>query len=311
MLKQKSKVKFDELTHSYWLDDKELIGVTSLMKIMGVSADYSGIDEATLAHAAELGTQAHKAIEDYINGRPVVAEKLIKSFKDLNLDPARIQTEFLVSDEKNVASSIDLLFNVDGDVYDIIDMKRNDRLHRDALAWQLGIYKYLLEKTYEVRVFNCWCLPIKKGSKDDILSDTCQPLVKIVPKSAEEVEKLIALYREGKTYQVPAKEHSIELALKEEEIADYTDAVAYLANLDLQAKEAKAIVERFNGVLYDYMLENDIDELSCPEGKVKLKRPYSTTRLDSAALKKKYPAIAEECSKTSEVKGSVSFKFNE
>ena len=54
-------VHFDEGNHIYTRlsDGKTLCGVTSMMKLMGVSPDYSGVSDEVLRIAAERGRKIH------------------------------------------------------------------------------------------------------------------------------------------------------------------------------------------------------------------------------------------------------------
>ena len=52
VLKQNKKVYFDELTHTYLMGEKELTGVTTMMKIMGVAPDYGDVPKEVLERAA-------------------------------------------------------------------------------------------------------------------------------------------------------------------------------------------------------------------------------------------------------------------
>jgi hypothetical protein len=52
--------RFDEGTHSYFLGDRRLIGVTEAIQAAGLT-DFSRIDPAVLARAAERGNAVHRA----------------------------------------------------------------------------------------------------------------------------------------------------------------------------------------------------------------------------------------------------------
>ena len=166
-----SRVQFLPDEHRYILDKtKELIGATTLLKKHGLTPDYSGISKEVLEHAAEMGTQAHQAIEDYINGKATVDTPLLRSFKKLGLDI--IATEYMVTDYETVASFIDLVARVDDTTVDIIDMKRTTTVHKESVSWQCSLYAYLFETLNpKIKVRNLYCLPIKKGNVDDISKD--------------------------------------------------------------------------------------------------------------------------------------------
>ena len=105
-LKVNKKVFFSDIVHCY-LNDKgeELIGVTSLMKKHGLGADYSGIPQDVLERAAERGSRVHRLLEDYDNGKAVEDCPILQSYKSLGLQVAA--SEYLISDNRTVASSID------------------------------------------------------------------------------------------------------------------------------------------------------------------------------------------------------------
>ena len=294
-LYESKRVKFYEFGHKYLLDGKdELIGVTTLMKKHGLSPDYSGIDPDVLAHAAELGSQAHRRIEAYINGTPVPETRLIKTYRDLGLNVVR--TEYLVTDESAVASSIDLLAQTGEGVYDIIDMKRTSSVHRDALAWQLGIYKYLfLLNNPWAKVGKCWCLPIKKGNKDDIEADECGLLVEIQPVPEAEVKRLLEAEANGETYQ-PAEDGG-KMPVP---YSDVAVAVSTFRKLEEIKNTVKALEATYKEIC---------DRLAFDDVVIKLKRPYATTKFDTAKFKAEHPDLYDGYTYNSVVKGNVTIKL--
>lgn len=58
-----NEIKFDEKTHKYFLDGKEIPSVSELCQPISKMI-YGDIDEATLQRAAERGTAVHKATEE-------------------------------------------------------------------------------------------------------------------------------------------------------------------------------------------------------------------------------------------------------
>lgn len=303
---ESQRVKFYEFGHKYLLDGKrELIGVTSLMKKHGLSPDYSGIDAATLSHAAALGTAAHKRIEDYCEGRPVPDCKLIKSFKKLGLNIERC--EYLVTDEETVASSIDLLAKVEEGVYDIIDMKRTSSVHRDALAYQLGFYKTLFLKNNPwAEVRKCFCLPIKKGNKDDIEADSCGALVEITPVPEEKVLALIKAETEGREYKEESENTNI---LPYSDIMIAINCTRKINELMKSLDLLEQAYDEARGRIYDKMMEHNVDKLEVGGLSITLKRPYTKTSIDSARLKEEKPEVYDKYTKTCTVKGNVTIKL--
>lgn len=305
-----SKVTFFEETHSYVCGKKVLIGVTSLMKKHGLSADYSGVSEETLAHAAEIGTMAHRLLEQYDNKESVVQNSLIKSYAKLGLNV--IASEYLISDNKVIASSIDKVIEVDETTVDLADVKRTSSLHKDALAWQLGIYKYLFElQNPGIKVRDCYCIHIKKGNEDDVEKDTIKSYTKIEPVDAKEVKKLIACEKKGELYEAPEKAGTkVSKVIAKDKLATLGMAVANIAAFDAMKKVEEEKIAGIREELYEWMLENGKDELTGDGFTVKLKKPYNTTRIDTAGLRAAHPDIADKFSVTSTTKGSISFTIN-
>ena len=303
-LKSNSRVFFDEVSHTYLLDDdKVLIGVTSLMKKYGLSPDYSGIPEATLRKAAEEGTSIHKEIEDYDNCVSVLNTELIDGYRKLGL--RHISSEYLVSDNETVASAIDGVYesNVPGQV-DLIDYKSTQKVHTRALEWQLGIYKYLFGlQNPEIKVNRCYCLHIDKKKREIIA------LVSINPVDESLVKALIEAEREGKAFADPYTPESASLAIQDD-LPAYVDNLKLVADLKARIKEAEAFIKTCDSRILAYMGENNLEELSTGDGVIKIKKGYQRKTVDTARLAKDYPQLAAKYEKTTEVSASIIYKSN-
>ena len=308
-----TRVVFDEGPHEYTLDGHvRLLGVTSLMKKQGLSADYSGIDEETLAHAATLGSEAHQVIENYCNGLPTVDTPLVRSFAKLGVNT--VATEYLVSDNELVASSVDLVVGSGENSVELWDMKRTSTVHRDALAWQLGIYKYLFELANpSIKVTACKCLPIKKGNKDNIDKDTCGKPIEIKPVTSLEVETLLQCERDGAIYiPIDDSDDSDDMAviLGGENALTVADCAKRLAEAQGLVKMLEDKLAAFKDSAYQYMLSHDKNEIKANGIRLKLKRPYNSSRFDSKGFKAAHPQLAEEFTNVTEVKGNVTITIN-
>lgn len=304
-LNENTTIYFDDLTHSYWLGEKQLSGVTSLMKEFGLAPDYSGVPSAALEKAAERGTAIHKLLEDYDNGAVVVETPELKAYKKLALNV--IASEYLVSDNDTVASFIDKVIQVDEKTVDLADIKTSSILYTDSVGVQLGFYAYLFEiQNPHLKVRNCYGVHVRSGKAK---------LVQVQRYPAEQMAELIARKRDGKTgglntLPTPPALPSITEVLPAEEIATILSAEVEIAKAKalIKAWEEKAgeLKDRITG----YMLANHLTEIAAGEGVYKLKDEYTRETIDSKKLKDKYPAIAAECSKTSIVKASITYKDN-
>ena len=168
-LYENDKVYFDDLTHTYLMGDTQLTGVTTMMRQMGVAPDYTGIPEDVLQHAADRGHAVHRAIECYckriesdIDPEFIeVAAADLGAFKDLGVQA--LENEYLVSDNRSIASSIDMILP-DGDAVQLVDIKTTSLVHKEAVAWQLSIYKWLFGlQNPDIKVTALWCLHIREG----------------------------------------------------------------------------------------------------------------------------------------------------
>lgn len=139
----KSKVVFDEISHTYDFLGMKLSGITSLLHRTLFADKYTGIDPSILAKAAEYGHNIHEQIE-------IVDSLGVESDNPSVMDYCRIKrennlttlrNEYLVSDELQYASSIDIVF----DDFSLADIKTTSKLDMEYLSWQLSIYAYLFE----------------------------------------------------------------------------------------------------------------------------------------------------------------------
>lgn len=307
------KVVFDDFTHSYLCGDKVLMGCTTLMKKHSLSPEYGSIPEDVLMAAAARGTAVHKCLEAYDNGEAVVFTDTIykgelvltaDQLKD-NLDAYKrlglniIASEYLVSDNKTVASSVDKVIDIGSDTeVDLGDVKTTSELHMKALSVQLGVHKYLFEKqNKKIKVRKCWGIHIRNGK---------EVYKEVTPWPAEKVEALLKAEANGELYTEEVTEAVAVMA--EERLAAYVEAETMLADLKAKAKEIEDRQALIREEIYATMLEKNIDEMPYGNGKIVLKRSYTSNRVDSTKLQKNYPDAYKDCLKTSETKGSVSFK---
>ncbi len=316
-LKQNRKVVFDELTHSYWCGDAELVGVTTLMKHQGLSANYEGIDPHVLAHAAARGTAIHRTLEDYDNGdmiiQPITVDdneggKLtidtgdeLAAYRALGLKV--LASEYLVSDNKTVASSIDKVLETDEDsTVDLGDVKTTSTLHIDALEWQLSIYAYLFElQNKGVKVRNLFGIHVRNG----------KAAVRQVRRiDTDTIKKLIKCEREGEKFIAGWEGSELSSVIPANEIAELVGCEREIAALEAALKTAQSLIRERRDTIYSYMLANGIGELKCPSGSYKLARPSVRASFDSKRLKEDNPEIYAKYVSHFEVSGRVTFKPN-
>lgn len=150
-------IDFIEMTHSYIHNKKkglELEGITStLIKYAYPDAyktpDYMSEEqwEETLANAAVKGTEVHRDIQNYCENCTLPSTPEGRSWMEMEQEHKIewIENEYLVSDNKNFASQIDIVALVNGEL-SIIDIKRTSELHYDTVTLQTSIYKMWFDK---------------------------------------------------------------------------------------------------------------------------------------------------------------------
>ena len=295
-LRKNKEVAFNEWLHVYTASDGHtLIGVTELMKRHGLSPDYGGISKDVLEKAAARGTAIHQLLQDYDDGKAVIEDENLKAYKALGLKVHC--SEYLVSDNEIVATFIDKVL----DDCSLADVKTTSSVHRRPLEWQLSIGAYLFElQNPGKKVPHLYCIHVRDGKAK---------LIEVSRIPNEAVERLLECERCGVVYSDNPVPDDAALALEEQAVV-LAEQLDQIARLKLAIKETEQASAELQQRLYDYMAENNLDEMACELGTFVRKAPYTKKALDSTRLKKEKPELYEQYLKESEVKGSITFKTN-
>ncbi len=286
------RVDFDETTHSYLLDGcKYLMGVTSLMRKHGLSANYKGVSEDTLEKAAERGSKGHAVIEEYCKFKKHGNTKIIKSFKALKLDV--MDNEFLVSDFEMVASKIDILLSD----YSIVDIKFTSQLHVEALQWQLSIYAYLLESYYGVKVPKVYALHYDKQYNCKLIE------IQRLPDSY--VIDLLEAERECQTYE------PLPIVTKADKaVSQLYEVTKYIDNLKKRIKEAETQQKEMQQAFLSQMEATNTKSIITEFCRITYIAESTREMVDAKALKESEPEIYEKYKKITTIKPSVRILIN-
>ena len=294
----KSPVVFNQELHTYHLDGVELSGVTGMLHKTLFADKYAGISEETLKKAAAYGTSVHEGVElletlGADDGSQEVRNyNTIKTSAGFNFEAS----EYLVSDEQNIASCIDLVFtDKDGEIV-LADIKTTyGGLDKEYLSWQLSIYAYLFERQNpNLKV---------KGLAGIWLRKSEYKLEPITRRPDEDVEKLIREFAEGsectvsKSAGVPAP------------ILSLADSIA---DMERTIKSWTAKRDELKDKILQLMKDNNCDKVEL-DGRVLITRVAPTTReaFDSKAFKEAQPELYKQYVKTSEVKESLKITVRE
>ena len=190
----KSKVRFDEEHHRYFLGEKELSGITGTLIKKAFPDTYKGIPDAILAKSAERGSVVHQNLELFdticnsdVNIMPSVLPE-VKDYNEMLISYGlhHVDSEYLVTDNENFASAIDkVLADDEGNIY-LADIKTTATLHYDNVSLQLSIYaKWFEEQNPDLKVKEIVCMWFKNGQSK------FQPLPRV---SDEQIDELINAY---------------------------------------------------------------------------------------------------------------------
>lgn len=146
-----SGVLFNEELHEYWLGDKQLSGISEVLRRQLYPNMYSAIPKRILEMAADYGTSVHKSIEEFqknwINDGTQELQDFIQICKENNL--IHEASEYTVTDGKHWASNIDQVFRSGDDTFTIADVKTYSKMtpeKQELARYQLSCYAMFLEQ---------------------------------------------------------------------------------------------------------------------------------------------------------------------
>ena len=287
------KIIFNEKTHQYFLDGRELISVTTLLRKHGLAQDYGNVDPAVLKAKAERGKQIHAELEAYAKNGEIGFSKELSYFIDyINKNGISIhKVEFIVHNDI-CAGTIDLVAISLEDGYLFIDHKTTAQRHKDAESWQLSLYVYLYER----------CTPeqLKKDRTKlrvlHYLEDGFETYD--LPRIADaEIDKLMECERNGTLYK---REIVGITASQLKEVEEIEEVIAYHENL---LKESKRRYENMQQALMMAMKQNGVTSHDFGRIKITYTPPSTRTTIDTEKLLKEHPEINKvNYQKTSPVK---------
>lgn len=290
-------VKFFEEDHRYILGETELQGITgAISKQLGLADVFDNIPAAILDKATQRGNQIHKSIQRFNSEWIDDGTEQVKSYIQLCKDNGILAetNEYLVSDLKNFASSIDLVARVDEDTFDLYDIKTwatatNDNLMK--ARYQLSIYAhYFVLNNPGAKVRNLAIIHLRETEKDHIAE-----LIPVQRIPSDICEELLQTYLEGREFQNP---YAIPEDIKTEE-SRIRELMAMKESVESQLSEIKSkIMKRMEA----------LDIKSWATDTMKITRKLGTTRtsFDLASFKDAYPDLNyQDFTKTSKISGSL------
>ncbi|WP_455095871.1 PD-(D/E)XK nuclease family protein [Prevotella koreensis] len=298
MIKLKpSGVLFNHEEHRYFLNGKELHGITSILKKQLFKDKYKDIPQFVLDKAAERGTMIHENIELYDAGfEPAVSSpelnnyKLIKNAHEL----ITIANEYIVTDGSNFASGIDLVLGDKEDNIILADIKTTSVLDKEYTQWQLSIYAYLFElQNPKLKVSQIYALWLRDEKHEFAELNRIDTAI---------VKDLLQCEIESRQFVNPVMktDANVPAGIKNAEMAVYT--------LITQIKKLDAKKKQLSEGLLKLMQENDVKSY---KGEfITLSRKAASTRedIDKKKLKEEYPEIYAACVKTTKINETLQIR---
>lgn len=296
MLLNDSGVIFNQDAHTYHLNGVPLKGITGVLSRHLFSNKYDNIPDYILKRAAERGRFIHENCE-IVDSLGVIpdceeAKNYIKLKEENNLIPAA--NEYIVTDGKYYASSIDVVFQESDTVASLADIKTTSTFDKEYVSWQLSIYSYLFERQNPHlkagRLYGIW------------LRESIHELIEVERKPYEVIIDLLRCDVTGGVFNNP---YSVS---KSDVPAQVYEVEQYMCELDAEIKELTEKKDKILSGLLDLMNEYGVDNWKGHKIQLIRKKPSTRESLDSKLLKEQYPGIYKEFLKISQVKGSIIFK---
>ena len=289
-------LEFDSATHTYLYNGRELKSVTTLLSEIGVSPDYSSVDNDLLEKAREKGVKVHSIIEEWVKLGLHENSYEITVFKEW-LEQNQYQvigSEYIVHNDY-VAGTIDLVL-LDTKTQELIvaDIKTTSVIHTESVSWQNSIYAYLWNLTHKNDPI-CKSLVIHYGSEFVVKE--------LEFKKNEYINDLMESVAKGVEYKLPT------IVINDLELEAYKMAVQKLETYKSEIAAFENFVKEFYEKLTIAMEEAGVKSYEDDYVKFTYVAPTTRTTIDSARLKKELPDVAKQYSKETITKASVRTTF--
>lgn len=294
--------------HQYWLGFTELAGVTEVLNAVIYRDKYQGIDAEVLRNAADRGTAIHEAIQAREMGDVTLQDPDLYDIYRDDVDAAlaawnrrggsgmtAYAAEYLVTNETDIASKVDLVYADSHGGVILADIKTTSKLDEEYVGWQLSVYKALFETMNPgIPVSGLVALWY------DRYGERWQ-FVEVKDRGREEVDRLIAAWRAGEFWGLPAPSAA-------DVPAPMLSLAGLYAELEAEIKTATARREEFRERLMQMMKEAGVKTFKADGITVTYKEPTQRISYDVSAFRKLHPecdADWEHCQKVSNVKESL------
>lgn len=299
-----SPVVFEPEHHTYNLNGNLLSGVTAIVKWLFPDT-YAGIPESVLMQAADYGTLIHSKCE-LADSMGIVDDPIVEEYQRI-IKEAGLQvacSEYLVSDERNIASSIDKVFTDDS----LGDIKTTSKVHWTNVTVQLSIYAYLYELQTGRKANKLYLIWLPKPQYGTAMvkeltripADVCKYIVEVYAANGDPLSAISALSR----YVAP------ETGRVKGEIPDgMQEAVEELMMIKQRLNELTEREKELKKQVLTAMQNAGEDKWGNDLIQFSRTAAYERESIDTKALKAKMPEVYESFKKMTKVSESISYKL--
>lgn len=249
-----SGVIFNEELHEYWLDGKQLSGITDVLHRQLYPNEFDGIPERLLKEAADYGTSVHKAIETFDSQWITDGSTEVNDYIELCTQNSLVHeaSEYNVSDGANYSSNIDKVYRCSDDGFILVDIKTYGAMTPDKLEkakWQLGIYRYMfLLQNPDATVEHLYVMHLRNKQKKDGEFDHICKLIEVTPIPVSVCKALLDTDLRGDVFSNPygipdiyrlQEEHIRELITKKNRIDEELNAIKSKILSDMEAMDVR------------------------------------------------------------------------
>lgn len=300
-----SPVVFNSEHHTYTLEGHELSGVTPIIAWL-FSDTYKGIPQSVLDKAAEYGTLVHSKCE-LADSMGIVDDDIVKDYQRIIMEEGLrvVCSEYLVSDERSVASCIDKVFDDDS----LGDIKTTSKVHMVNVQVQLSIYAYLYELQTGRKansLYLIW-LPKPQYGKPEVReleripAEVCKYIIEVYSQGGDPLSVMAVLSKYLPTvYEVEVKEGEIPDSMQQ--VID--ELMTVKKQLDIFTEREKELKK----ILLEAMQSSGDDKWADDLIQISRKAAYERESLDTKALKAKMPEVYESFRKVTKVAESLTYK---
>lgn len=301
-----SPVVFDSEHHTYSLSGQELSGVTPIVKWL-FPETYKGIPESVLEKAAEYGTLIHSKCE-LADSMGIVQDEIVEQYMKI-IKGAGLEvscSEYLVSDEQSIASSIDKVFADDS----LGDIKTTSKVHIVNVQVQLSIYAWLYEMQTgrkANKLYLIWLPKPQYGQPEvrelqRIPSDVVACVVEMYVKGGDPLNAMAVLSGYLMVTDEPKKRVEGEIPEAMDEIIN--ELITVKKQLDIYTEREKELKK----MILDTMTVKGEDKWSSDLIQISRRAASERESIDTKALKANEPNIYESYKKVTKVAESLTYK---